>query len=105
MAAGVPPWRYVYSGEFPNQDIGVPGSWHGSEIGLVFGTSEFLSHPPDAEEERRLGARLRAIWAGFARNPRTAASEIGGWPMYDPRKDGRREFERDCMWRGPLIRI
>jgi carboxylesterase type B len=87
VAARVPAWRYVYSGEFPNQDIGVRGAWHGSEIGLVFGTSELLSHRPDTEEERKLSARLRAVWAGFARNPRTAPAEIGGWPFYDAKKE------------------
>jgi hypothetical protein len=36
-------WRYIYNGVYPNQDIGSKGAWHGAEIGMVFGTSEFLS--------------------------------------------------------------
>src|ERR1700760_1237522 len=26
--AGVNAWRYLYSGEYPNQDIGFRGAWH-----------------------------------------------------------------------------
>jgi cholinesterase len=42
--AGVPAWRYLYAGEWPNQQLGtrclgVKGAWHGAEIALVFGTS------------------------------------------------------------------
>jgi cholinesterase len=41
---GIPAWRYVYNAVFPNQDIGSKGAWHGADIGIVFGTQEFLSH-------------------------------------------------------------
>jgi carboxylesterase type B len=40
----IPAWRYVYKAIFPNQDIGSKGAWHGADIGMVFGTQEFLSH-------------------------------------------------------------
>lgn len=40
----VPAWRYVYGGVFPNSDIGSKGAWHGADIGMAFGTQEFLSH-------------------------------------------------------------
>jgi cholinesterase len=41
---GIPAWRYLYKGVYPNQDIGSKGAWHGADVGMVFGTSEFLSH-------------------------------------------------------------
>jgi carboxylesterase type B len=41
---GIPAWRYVFNAVFPNSDIGSKGAWHGEDIGMVFGTQEFLSH-------------------------------------------------------------
>lgn len=34
-------WCYVYVGEYLNQEIGFDGVWYGSEIGMVFGISEY----------------------------------------------------------------
>jgi cholinesterase len=84
--AGVPVWRYIYQGEYPNQDIGIPGgAWHGSEIGIVFGTSEFLSHLPDSPEEKALGEQVRKAWTGFAKDPTHALDKMN-WPRYDASK-------------------
>lgn len=80
--AGVPAWRYVYAGEFPNQDIGIPGAWHGSEIGLVFGTTEYLSRLLDTPEEEKLSERMRTAWTTFAKDPFNGLSKLG-WPLYN----------------------
>jgi carboxylesterase type B len=86
MKNGVPAWRYVYQGVYPNQDIGIPGgAWHGSEIALVFGTSEFLSHLPDSPEEVELGEKLRKAWTAFAKDPAHGLDQFK-WPTYDANK-------------------
>jgi cholinesterase len=86
--AGIPAWRYLYSGDWPNMDIGVRGAWHLAEIALVFGTTEFMSHIPDTEDEKKLGEQMRLAWTGFAKNPAGGLTKMG-WPVYE--KDG--EFD------------
>ncbi|KAF2404882.1 carboxylesterase [Trichodelitschia bisporula] len=83
--AGVNAWRYLYSGEWPNQDIGTPGAWHGAEIGIVFGTTEYLSHRPDTEEEKKLETKVMGAWSAFAKDPVNGLVKLG-WPVYDPAK-------------------
>jgi cholinesterase len=41
---GVPAWRYIFNGVYPNSDIGSKGAYHTAEISMVFGTTEYLSH-------------------------------------------------------------
>jgi cholinesterase len=82
VKSGVNAWRYLYSGEYPNQNIGFPGAWHGAEIGPVFGTTEFLSRKPDTKEEAELSLKLRQAWTGFAKDPVNALVKLG-WPLYD----------------------
>lgn len=81
---GVPAWRYVYAGEFPNQDIGAEGAYHGAELAMVFGTSEHMSSKEDTEAQRKLGDIMRKAWTGFAKDPENALREMG-WPEYDPK--------------------
>jgi cholinesterase len=82
-AIGVNAWRYVYAGEWPNQDIGIPGgAWHGSEIGIVFGTTEFLSHKADTADEVKLSEKIRKAWTDFAKDPVNGLVKFG-WPLYD----------------------
>jgi cholinesterase len=82
-AQGVNAWRYVYAGEYPNQDIGFPGSYHGSEIGLVFGSTEFNSRRPDVPEEVELSRRVRRVWTEFAKDPVNGLVKLN-LPLYDP---------------------
>ncbi|KAF2429759.1 putative carboxylesterase [Tothia fuscella] len=79
---GVNAWRYVYAGEWPNQDIGIPGSWHGSEIGFIFGSTEYSSRRPDTPEEVNMSEKIRAAWTGFAKDPVNGLGKLG-WPLYD----------------------
>jgi len=83
--AGVPAWRYLYQGGYPNQDIGIPGAWHTSEIGLVFGTTEFISNIPDTAEEKKLVDLMQRAWTGFAKNPTDGLTKLG-WPLYSDKE-------------------
>jgi carboxylesterase type B len=53
-------WVYQHFGEFPNNDIG-PGSaaWHGSDLPVVFGTSESAHKMQDTTEEKQLSYNFR----------------------------------------------
>jgi cholinesterase len=72
----------VYAGEYPNLDIGFPGAYHGSEIGLVFGTTEFSSRRPDIPAEVEMSNKVRDIWTNFAKDPVDGLVKMG-FPLYD----------------------
>lgn len=82
IRAGVNAWRYVYSGEYPNQSIGIPGAYHTAEIAPVFGTTEYMSRRPDTKEEHDLSLKLRIAWTEFAKDPVNGLIKLG-WPLYD----------------------
>jgi carboxylesterase type B len=86
-AAGVKAWRYRYFGNWPNQEFapGV-GAYHGSEIAMIFGTSEVLSKTPDVPSEAQLSRIMRTAWATFAKDPENGLSDIG-WPVYEQHAD------------------
>ena len=81
-AQGLNSWRYVYSGDFTNQNIGIPGAYHTAEIPMVFGTTEFFSRRPDTAEEVKLSAAMRRAWAAFSKDPMEGLQKLG-WPVYD----------------------
>ena len=60
-ALGLPTWLYVYAGDFPNQRTAPElktEPWHGSEVGLVFGTELRWSERRQTRRSRRsLGRR------------------------------------------------
>jgi len=85
IQAGVPAWRYIYNGVWPNQDIGSKGAWHGADIGLQFGTTEFLSKKPDTPEEKKMTETIMGAWSTFAKNPKDGLTKLG-WPVYDGNK-------------------
>jgi cholinesterase len=94
--ANVPAWRYIYAGEFPNQSLGpccvnATGAWHGSEIALVFGTTELKKKGEDTVEEKKLSKTLREAWTGFAKDPVHGLHKIG-WPIYDASSEFHRTF-------------
>jgi carboxylesterase type B len=86
IKAGVPAWRYLYNGVWPNQDIGSKGAWHGADIGMQFGTSEFLSHKPDTAEEKKMVETIMGAWTAFAKDPKEGLTKFG-WPVYDPESE------------------
>ncbi|KAJ5604444.1 alpha/beta-hydrolase [Penicillium lagena] len=59
------------------------GAWHGSEIAQIFGTTEFLTHIPDTQEEAAFGEMMRDIWTTFAKDPWNGLVRKG-LPVYNP---------------------
>lgn len=82
VKAGVPAWRYIYNGVYPNQDIGSKGAWHGADIGMQFGTSQFLSKKPNTEIQNKMEQIILDAWTTFAKNPKEGLKKFG-WPVYD----------------------
>ncbi|KAF1982810.1 alpha/beta-hydrolase [Aulographum hederae CBS 113979] len=85
-AHGVPVWRYLYEGDYPNQNLGGWGAWHGSEIAMVFGTAELVSRMPDTENERTMSHVMMVAWTEFAKDPVEGWKRMN-WPSYDPEKE------------------
>jgi cholinesterase len=82
----IPTWVYSYAGDFPNQKTSpnmTTGPWHGSEVGLIFGTTEFTRKLPDTQEQAELGKKMREAWTSFAKAPVTGLDELK-WPRYNP---------------------
>ncbi|KAF1813270.1 alpha/beta-hydrolase [Eremomyces bilateralis CBS 781.70] len=80
---GIPTWRYLYAGEWPNQDIGSEGAWHGADIGIVFGNTEYITRRPDTEEQKKLIKTMSTAWTTFAKNPGYGLTALG-YPLYTP---------------------
>lgn len=84
VANGLPVWRYRWFGSFPNTQLLTDvdsGAWHGSELGVLFGTNQAIV--PDTAEERAVGAFLRGMWAAFAKDPENGLDGyMGGVPRY-----------------------
>ena len=76
-------WRYRYFGEFENLEL-FPGSgtYHGSELEMVFGTAEDVSGLPNTKLEEKTIAYFMKAWAAFARDPRKGLLDTIGWPIY-----------------------
>ena len=87
-------WRYLYAGEWPNMSLGPDaGAWHGSEIGMVFGSilwqQEFYSEMikekiryPHTEAQKKLESIMMTSWTNFAKDPELGLEKMG-WPTYD----------------------
>lgn len=84
VSSGVPTWRYRWFGAFPNTQLlnnVDSGAWHGSELGVLFGTNQVAV--PNTREEDDLGTLLRGMWASFAKDPINGlGSFMGGVPQY-----------------------
>lgn len=81
-------WRFEYAGDFPNLNISVQGggSYHSSEVPLIFGTSELSFKGPDTEEQKKLGRQMRTAWTAFAKDPEQGLEKLG-WPLYDNKSE------------------
>jgi len=86
--AGVPIWRYRWFGVFPNTILTYnppSGAWHGSELTVVFGSTEQVTGAPNTLPEQAITAYLMSAWTSFAKNPCTGLSSYPyGWPVYSP---------------------
>ncbi|TID22676.1 hypothetical protein E2P81_ATG01804 [Venturia nashicola] len=97
--ARIKAYRYLYAGEWPNQDIAPKvGAWHGSEVGMVFGTVEYQQQFfgsmigqkisfPNTDAQKVLEKKMMGAWAAFAKDPVSGLEKLG-WPTYDERKPG-----------------
>ncbi|KAL6706357.1 hypothetical protein ACN47E_005647 [Coniothyrium glycines] len=64
---GIPTWRYYFNASFYNtQGFPALGSYHASEIPLVFGTYNQVN---TTTQEYALSQTLQGAWAKFAKNP------------------------------------
>ncbi|KAF2204208.1 cholinesterase precursor [Delitschia confertaspora ATCC 74209] len=88
--AGVPTWRYRYHGDWDNlrlydSEAGLgprgSGAYHGSEIGMIFGTAQDISGQPNTAEEEATSRYMMGAWAAFARDSREGLTKYG-WPAY-----------------------
>lgn len=87
---GVPTWRYRYHGDWGNLRLyngsaGLgrsSGTWHGSEIPMVFGTAEDVSGLNNNRTEEETSSYMMKAWAAFVRDPSSGLSTYG-WPEYD----------------------
>lgn len=78
-ALHVPTWRYYYNATFSFSQGVIPGldlgAFHGSEVPILFGTTE--TYGPIPENGKRLNELVQNMWATFARNP--AGGPAPGW--------------------------
>lgn len=84
-ANALPTWRYRWFGSFPNTRLlegGVDsGAWHGSELGVLFGTNQAVV--PNTPAEDGIGIMMRGMWAAFAKDPAHGLdSFMGGVPRF-----------------------
>jgi cholinesterase len=81
----LPTWMYRYAGAFANQENALlgRGPWHGSEVGLVFGTNALVRNVSDTKEQAELGRKMREAWTAFAKDPEQALDRLK-WPRYRP---------------------
>ena len=86
-AKGVPVWRYRYFGDWDNLRL-YPNSsaYHGSEIGIVYGTAPDITGIPNTPAEDAVTAYIQRAWATFADDPYKGLTNRLGWPMYNPAK-------------------
>ncbi|CAA9964651.1 PnbA Carboxylesterase type B [Pyrenophora teres f. maculata] len=86
----VPTWRYRYHGQWDNlllynssAGLGPRGSaaYHGSDLGLVFGTAQDISGLPNSPAENRYIDYIQGAWAAFARDSQKGLTQYG-WPEY-----------------------
>lgn len=82
-AAGVKVWRYRYFGDWPNSYIADgAGAYHGSEMPMVFGSTEYYRNVSDTSEEAKVVKSMMGAWATFAKDPECGLARLG-WPEFD----------------------
>jgi cholinesterase len=90
--AGIPTWRYRYFGTFEELRLTTEpdsGSYHGSELSVLFGTVNETGMGSNASAGvNKVGRYMRGAWAAFANDPSHGLSYYdGGWAKYDPGKE------------------
>ncbi|KAK4175910.1 Alpha/Beta hydrolase protein [Triangularia setosa] len=92
IVAGVPVYRYYYTGNFSNiSPEPFLGAYHSAELPLLFGTDSLFRGPSTPEEEA-LSEVMQDSWVALAKGGQ-AGLEATGWPRYDNLDTGLvREF-------------
>ncbi|KAK6069852.1 chlorogenic acid esterase precursor [Seiridium cupressi] len=95
VAAGAPVFRYEYSGNFSNiSPKPWMGTWHNSELPLLFGTHSNYRGPSTALENATSIA-MQDAWLSLVSGGE-AATLGQGWPLYNVNSGSlMREFGRD----------
>ncbi|KAL9938072.1 hypothetical protein V8E36_002695 [Tilletia maclaganii] len=102
VRAGVPTWRYLYSGRWDAFLQGRPwiGTYHFSEIPQILGTTppHWLSDPSKpapASAAQLANSRLfQQMWTAFAHDPLRGLTSFG-WKRYDPSKETLAHIAKD----------
>ncbi|CAD6884842.1 unnamed protein product [Tilletia controversa] len=127
--AGVPTWRYLYSGGWDAFLQGRPwiGTYHFSEIPQILGTTpaHWLSDPSKsapATPDQLANSRLfQKMWTAFAHDPLHGLEQFQ-WPLYNPLKRttahiakdnqqglvmevGSRADDKSCLSLAPLTKL
>jgi cholinesterase len=90
MAAGVKAWRYRYYGVWPNQAVSpTAGSYHGSDVPIVFSTAEFMTGTQDTPDEAAVMKTIGQAWAEFAKDPVNGLEKLK-WPVFDESSESSR---------------
>ena len=85
VSANIPIWRYRYMGVFPDTAISSEaGTWHGSEIPIIFDT--VIPSPGPTQAEISIANYMRGGWAAFAKDPEKGLLNYG-WPLYNTSQD------------------
>ena len=63
-------------GDYPDS-----GSYHGSDLGMVFGTAADISGGANTPAEERTPRYMQSAWAEFAADSKKGLERIG-WPRY-----------------------
>lgn len=80
---GVKTWRYRYFGDWPNSYIADgAGAYHGSDIPMVFGTTEHYRNVSDTTVEAKVVKSMMGAWAAFAKDPERGLLGLG-WPEFN----------------------
>ncbi|KAK4671792.1 hypothetical protein QC764_608760 [Podospora pseudoanserina] len=82
IMAGVPVYRYLYTGNFSNvSPEAFMGAYHSAELPLIFGTHSLLRGLSTPEEEA-VSEAMQDAWVALAKGGQ-AGLEATGWPRYN----------------------
>lgn len=84
VSHGVPTWHSRYFGDWPSQRLyPTSGAYHGSDLPLLFGTTEEVTGMPSSMNQHRFSMYMMSAWVAFAADPHEGLSRLG-WPGYKP---------------------
>jgi cholinesterase len=81
---GIPAWRYLWMGTWPNQAIYPDiGAYHSIDCPIVFGSIERNKRVSrNTPEQEKFIKNVMTAWATFAKDPEHGLEKIG-WPLYN----------------------